>query len=318
MLVLQFLILIVGFVILIKGADWLVKGGSSIATRFGISSIVIGLTIVAFGTSAPELLVNVLASLRGNSGIVVGNVLGSNIANILLILGISAIIYPLAIKKGTVFIQVPLALLSVVAMGVVANDVLIDGGAGNFITRIDGILLLLFFAIFIYYSFSIARVKGESERVEEYSLNKSILFLFIGMASLAIGGELVVRSAVSIATFFGVSESLIALTIVSIGTSLPELATSVIAALNKKPDIAVGNVIGSNIFNTFWVLGFSAIIRPVSFAPMLNVDVLFLVFITVLLFVYMFLGKRDVIQKWQGVSLTFLYVVYIIYLIMRG
>jgi cation:H+ antiporter len=318
MLVLQFLILIVGFVILIKGADWLVKGGSSIARRFGISGIVIGLTIVAFGTSAPELLVNVLASIRGNSGIVVGNVLGSNIANILLILGISAIIYPLAIKRGTVFIQVPLALLSVVAMGVVANDVLIDGGPANLITRIDGILLLLFFAIFIYYSFSIARVKGESEKVEKYSLNKSILFLFIGMAGLALGGELVVRSAVNIATFFGVSESLIALTIVSIGTSLPELATSVIAALNKKPDIAVGNVIGSNIFNTFWVLGFSAIIRPVTFAPFLNMDVLFLTFITILLFMYMFLGKRNVIQKWQGASLTSLYVAYIVYLVMRG
>jgi len=318
MLILNFLLLFLGFVVLIKGADWLVKGGSSVARRFGISSIVIGLTIVAFGTSAPELLVNILASIKGNSGIVVGNILGSNIANILLILGVSSIIYPLAIKRGTVYIQIPFALLSIIAMGLVANDVLIDGGLENFITRIDGILLLLFFAIFIYYSFSIARVKGQSEKIEEYSLAKSIMFLVFGMIGLGIGGELVVRNAVSVATFFKVSESLIALTIVSIGTSLPELATSVIAALHKKPDIAVGNVIGSNIFNTFWVLGFSAIIRPVSFIPMLNFDILFLVFITILLFVYMFVGKRNVIQKWQGASLTFLYFVYIIYLVMRG
>jgi cation:H+ antiporter len=318
MLILQFLLLVLGFVVLIKGADWLVKGGSSIATKFGISSIVIGLTIVAFGTSAPELLVNVLASIKGNSGIVFGNVLGSNIANILLILGVSSIIYPLAVNKGTVYIQIPLALLSVIVLGVVANDVLIDGGIMNFVTRIDGIILLLFFAVFIYYSFSIARVKGQSEKVEKYSLGKSILFLILGMIGLGIGGELVVRNAVNIALFFNVSESLIALTIVSIGTSLPELATSVIAALNKKPDIAIGNVIGSNIFNTFWVLGFSSIIRPVEFVSFLNIDILFLFFITILLFVYMFVGKRDIIQKWQGASLTFLYVVYIVYLVMRG
>ena len=315
---LVYLLFVLGFFILIKGASLLVDGASAIADKFKISPLVIGLTIVAFGTSAPELLVNILASIKGNSGIVVGNILGSNIANILLILGVSSIIYPLAIKRGTVYIQIPFALLSIIAMGLVANDVLIDGGLENFITRIDGILLLLFFAIFIYYSFSIARVKGQSEKIEEYSLAKSIMFLVFGMIGLGIGGELVVRNAVSVATFFKVSESLIALTIVSIGTSLPELATSVIAALHKKPDIAVGNVIGSNIFNTFWVLGFSAIIRPVSFIPMLNFDILFLVFITILLFVYMFVGKRNVIQKWQGASLTFLYFVYIIYLVMRG
>jgi cation:H+ antiporter len=317
-MILQFGILIFAFAILIKGADWLVKGGSSIAKRFGISSIVIGLTIVAFGTSAPELLVNVMASINGNSGIVVGNVLGSNIANTLLILGVSAIILPLAIRRGTVLIQVPLSLLAIVVLGVVANDILIDGGVVNFITRIDGIVMLLFFAIFIYYTFSIAKVKGEPEEVLRYSLFKSIFFIIAGMVGLAFGGHFVVSSAVNIAKLFNVSESLIALTIISIGTSLPELATSVVAALNKKPDIAVGNVIGSNIFNIFWVLGFSAVIRPVTFAPILNFDVLFVVFITILLFLYMFVGKKDVIQKWQGASLTSLYVAYIVYLVMRG
>ena len=317
-MILQFLILALGFVVLIKGADWLVKGGSSVAKRFGISSIVIGLTVVAFGTSAPELLVNVMASIKGSSGIVIGNVLGSNIANTLLILGVAAIIFPLVIKKGTVFIQIPLSLLAIVVLGVVANDILIDGNVANFITRIDGIIMLLFFCVFIYYTFSIAKIKGEPEKVIKYTFFKSILFILGGMIGLAIGGEFVVRSAINIAKSFGVSESLIALTIVSIGTSLPELATSVVAAIKKKPDIAVGNVIGSNIFNIFWVLGFSAIIRPVVFVSVLNFDVLFVVFITLLLFIYMFVGKRDIIQKWQGASLATLYVAYIVYLVMRG
>ena len=317
-MLLQFSILIIGFAVLIKGADWLVKGGSSIAKRFGISSIVIGLTIVAFGTSAPELLVNVMASINGSSEIVVGNVLGSNIANTLLILGVAAIILPLAIRRGTVLIQVPLSLLAVVVLGVVANDILIDGGIGNFITRIDGIIMLLFFAIFIYYTFSIAKVKGEPEEVLKYSFSKSIFLILGGMIGLGFGGHFVVSSAVNIAKLFNVSESLIALTIISIGTSLPELATSVIAALKKNPDIAVGNVIGSNIFNIFWVLGFSAVIRPVVFIPVLNFDVLFVIFITILLFVYMFVGKRNVIEKWQGASLATLYVTYIVYLVMRG
>ncbi|MCD4705164.1 calcium/sodium antiporter [bacterium] len=317
-MLLQFGILIISFVLLIKGADLLVKGGSSIAKKFGISSIVIGLTIVAFGTSAPELLVNVMASINGSSEIVVGNVLGSNIANTLLILGISAIILPLAIRRGTVLIQIPLSLLAVFVLGTVANDILIDGGVVNFITRIDGIIMLLFFAVFIYYTFSISKAKGESEKVLKYSLSKSILFILAGMVGLGLGGHFVVSSAVNIAKLFNVSESLIALTIVSIGTSLPELATSVIAAIRKHPDIAVGNVIGSNIFNIFWVLGFSAVIRPVVFMPILNFDVLFVIAITILLFVYMFVGKKDVIQKWQGASLATLYVAYIVFLVMRG
>ena len=318
MLFLQVILLIFGFIILIKGADLLVKGASSIAKKFGISNIVIGLTIVAFGTSAPELLVNLIASFRGNSEIVIGNVLGSTIANILLILGISAIVFPLAIKKGTILIQLPLSLLSILVLGLVANDVFIDGGVSNFITRIDGIIMLLFFLIFIYYTFSISKVKGDSEKIEKYSKWRSIIYIIIGIIGLALGGEFVVRSATKIATFFGVSESLIALTIISIGTSLPELATSVVAALKKNSDIAVGNVIGSNIFNLFWVLGLSAVIRPVHFMPFLNVDIIFGIFITILLFIYMFIGKRDVIQKWQGASLTSLYIAYIVYLVMRG
>ncbi len=317
-MILQFGILIIGFVILIKGADYLVKGGSSIAKRFGISSIVIGLTVVAFGTSAPELLVNVMASIHGSSDIVIGNILGSNIANILLILGISAIILPLPIKKGTVAIEIPFSLLSVLVLGVAANDVLIDGQSVNLVSRIDGIIMFLFFIIFLYYTFSIAKTKGDHEKVLKYSLLKSIWLILIGMLGLSFGGDFVVNSAVKIARLFNVSESLIALTIISIGTSLPELATSVVAALKKHPDLAIGNVIGSNIFNVFWVLGFSAIIRPIKFIPILNFDVIFVIAVTILLFIYMFVGKKNVIQKWQGASLATLYVAYIVYLVMRG
>ncbi|MDD3284797.1 MAG: calcium/sodium antiporter [Patescibacteria group bacterium] len=318
MIILQFLLLLVGFVILIKGADYLVRGASSVAKKFGISNIVIGLTIVAFGTSAPELIVNVMASIRGSGEIVMGNVVGSNIANILLILGISAMIYPLVVKKGTVRIEIPFALLAFLVLDVLVNDVIIDKGVANFVTRIDGIIMILFFIVFLYYTFSISKTEGESENVEKLSTLKSILFIIGGIFALTLGGDFVVRSATNIAMYWGVSESLIALTIVSIGTSLPELATSVVAALKKNSDIAIGNVIGSNIFNILWVLGLSAIIRPVLFNSVLNVDVLFGTFITILVFIYMFVGKKNVIQRWQGASLVFLYVGYIVYLVIRG
>lgn len=318
MVIFQFLLLLVGFVILIKGADFLVRGSSSIAKKFGISNIVIGLTIVAFGTSAPELIVNIMASIKGSSEIVMGNVVGSNIANILLILGISAMICPLIVKKSTTRIEIPFALLAFLVLATVANDIFIDNGVANFVTRIDGIIMILFFIIFLYYTFSISKANGDSGQVEKLSTLKSIIFIIGGILALTLGGNFVVKSAIIIAMYWGVSESLIALTIVSIGTSLPELATSVVAALKKNPDIAIGNVVGSNIFNIFWILGLSAIIRPVFLDPIMNIDILFGVFITILLFGYMFIGKKNVVQRWQGASMVVLYVGYIVYLVIRG
>jgi len=221
------ILLIIGFGLLIKGADFLVEGASSIAKRLKISDLVIGLTVVAFGTSMPELFVSVIASIKGNTGIAIGNILGSNIANILLILGISSIIFPLSVTKGTVWKEIPLSLLAAFMLGILANDQLIDKSGVSVLTRIDGLVFLSFFVIFIYYSFSIAKkIEGMSEHVssKQYGLVKSILLVIIGLVGLSIGGEWIVEGAVHIALTLGVSQSLIGLTIVAVGTSLPNLA----------------------------------------------------------------------------------------------
>jgi cation:H+ antiporter len=318
-----YILFFIGFVALIKGADWLVSGASSIASRYGISALVIGLTIVAFGTSAPELAVNILASLQGSTDIAIGNILGSNIANILLILGISAMIYPLAVQKGTVWKEIPFALLAVVVLAFLANDVLIDGDTVSSLSRIDGLILGSFFAIFLYYVFSTAKVSAntdetESERPEQMSYAKAFLLVIGGMAGLVVGGKWIVDGAVAFASGFGVSEALIGLTVVAIGTSLPELATSAVAAYRRNVDIAIGNVVGSNIFNIFWILGVSSIIKPLPFSPDSNVDVMMTVFVTILLFLALFVGRRHLLERWQGGVFVLIYIIYIVYLVMRG
>lgn len=308
----EYFFLILGFVLLIKGADLLVGGASSIAKRFGISALVIGLTVVAFGTSSPELIVNIFASINGNTDIAIGNILGSNIANILLILGISAIIYPLAVTKGTVWKEIPFSLLAIIVVAFMANDTFFDGGL-SMIVRSEGLVLVAFFAIFLYYTYSISKVEGSETQTEikEVSTLKSIIWIVLGLVGLTIGGKFIVDSAVSIASYFGVSQSLIGLTIVAVGTSLPELATSAMAAIKKNPDIAVGNIVGSNIFNTFWILGVSAIINPLPFSLPLIRDVLMTVLATLLLFAFMFVGKRHIIERWQGFIFILAYIAYI-------
>ncbi|MFZ2969821.1 MAG: calcium/sodium antiporter [Minisyncoccia bacterium] len=328
-MILAYILFFIGFGALIKGADLLVDGASSLAKRFGISALVIGLTIVAFGTSAPELIVNVLASIRGNTDIAIGNILGSNIVNILLILGISAVIYPLAVKKGTVWKEIALAFLAVIVLAFMANDAFIDNSSFSALTRVDGLILISFFAIFLYYVFGISKVEPSNaidpEPVEQletapraYSLRRSCLMVGGGLVGLVAGGKWIVDGAVAFATGLGVSEALIGLTVVAIGTSLPELATSAVAAYKKNVDIAVGNIVGSNIFNIFLVLGVSAIIRPLPFSPVLASDIFVTVFATLLLFVSLFIGKRHILERWQGVCFIALYVGYIIYLIDRG
>lgn len=315
---LTYFLFVVGFVLLIKGADWLVDGASSIARKLKISNIVIGLTIVAFGTSAPELIVNIMASIRGNSDIAIGNVVGSNIANILLILGISAIIFPLAVKKGTVFKEIPLSLLAVLALWFMANDILLDGATANTLGMIDGFIFILFFIIFLYYTFGISKATGQEEKVKELKVGTSVFMVLAGIVALTVGGNWIVEGAILIAKQLGISEALIGLTIVAIGTSLPELATSAMAAYKKNPDIAMGNVVGSNIFNIFWILGVSALIHPINFSAIMNFDIYFLVFTTALLFTVMFIGKRHILERWQGVLFILIYVAYIVYLIARG
>lgn len=312
-----YILFILGFFLLIKGADFLVDGSASIAHKLNISSIVIGLTIVAFGTSAPEFIVNIFASINGNTEIAIGNILGSNIANILLILGISSIIYPLATKRNTVWKEIPLSLLAAVLLGVMANDTLIDGGAFSGLTRIDGIVLLAFFIIFLYYTFGISKATGEvsDTDIKDLSYTKSTVFILGGLIGLVVGGKWIVDGAVAIAEIFNVSQSLIGLTVVAIGTSLPELATSAIAAYKKQTDIAIGNIVGSNIFNIFWILGFSALIRPLPFSRSSDVDILMAILASAILFFIMFVGKKHVVEKWQGILMILLYVAYIAFLV---
>ena len=315
---LTYILFIAGFFLLIKGAHLLVDGSASIAKKLKISSIVIGLTIVAFGTSAPEFIVNIFASVQGNTEIAIGNILGSNIANILLILGISAVIYPITAKKNTVLKEIPLSLFAAVVLGLMANDMIIDGAGFSGITRIDGFILLSFFIIFIYYIFGITKsdqdiVKGE---IKVFSQSRSVLFIIFGLAGLVVGGKWIIDGAVQIAEFFNISQSLIGLTIVAVGTSLPELATSAIAAYKKQSDIAIGNIVGSNIFNIFWILGASAIIRPLPLNTSSNGDLAMTVFASIVLFLVMFIGKKRVIERWQGGFMVAVYAGYIVFLVL--
>jgi len=315
--VFDFLLLLGGFVALIFGADKLVDAACSLATKFGIPNIVIGLTIVAFGTSAPELVVNVIAAINNNTEMVLGNVLGSNIFNVLGILGISAIIFPLAVKSNTTWYEIPLSLLAAFVVFIAAADIYLNQNLTNIISRSDAILLLLFFAIFLVYNIAISKseIVDEIIEIKKYKTLTAVLFIFIGLTGLVIGGQLIVSSATSIAEAFGLSERFIGLTIVSIGTSLPELATSMVAVRKKNVDIAIGNVVGSNIFNIFFVLGISAFITPVVVASASFVDIVMNLASGILLFLFVFTGKHRRIDRWEGIILLGLYIAYLMYLI---
>ncbi len=314
-----YFLFLIGFVFLIKGADLLVDGSSTIAKRFGVSDLIIGLTIVSFGTSAPELMVNILAALRGAGDIAVGSIVGSNISNIFLILGVSAMIMPLAVKRQTTWKEIPLNLLAAVVLFLVANDVLIDGSDASILTRIDGFVMICFFLVFIYYTFHLARSeKNDIEKAPKRALWLSLVMTLIGIVGLALGGKWVVDSAQTIATSLGLSEALIGLTVVALGTSLPELATSAVAAYKGNTDIAVGNVVGSNIFNIFWVLGLSSVIRPIEFSDKINADILIYVVATILLFLFSFTGGHHKITRKEGFQFLIAYVAYMVFLVLRG
>ncbi|HMS99336.1 MAG TPA: calcium/sodium antiporter [Saprospiraceae bacterium] len=314
-----YLLLILGFVLLIKGADFLVDGSASLAKKYNISNIVIGLTIVAFGTSTPELIVSLIASMNGNTEIAIGNVVGSNIVNIFFILGVSATIYPLATKSNTIWKEIPMSLLAALLLWVMANDQLIDGANSSMLSRIDGIVFLAFFIIFIYYTVGIAKSDTDDSpeiEIQNITPGKSFLFIVLGLAGLIIGGKWIVDGAVALAKNLGLSESLIGLTIVAVGTSLPELAASAVAAYKKQTDIAIGNVVGSNIFNIFLILGISSLIKPLPFTSGSNIDVMVACLASIVLFVLLFVGKKHIIQKWQGLLMILIYLVYVGYLVM--
>ncbi|MCS4435355.1 calcium/sodium antiporter [Aquiflexum gelatinilyticum] len=319
-MILSIVLLLIGFVVLIFGADKLVDAASGLAANFGIPNIVIGLTVVAFGTSAPELVVNVFAAVNGSSEMVMGNVLGSNIFNVLGILGISAIIFPLTVKSNTTWIEIPLSFLAALVVLIVANDFLFNAGNTNLISFGDGIILLLFFSVFLVYNIMVSKQPGgltESLEISKFTTGSAILWIIIGLAGLVLGGKLIVDNAVSLAVEFGLSQRLIGLTIVSIGTSLPELATSIAAVRKKKVDIAIGNVVGSNIFNIFFVLGVSSIVNPVAIAEPNFIDIYMNILSGLLLFLFLFTGKGRKLERWEGVILLILYIVYLTALIME-
>lgn len=303
--------LTVGFLFLIKGADWLVEGASTLAARLGISPLMIGLTVVAFGTSAPELIVNTIASWQGETELAIANVLGSNLANLLLILGVSAIITPLVVKRQTVKKEIPFSIIAAIIVFIVANDTLINGVGPDTISRIDGLLMLILFFSFMYVSFS----GNNSSEVEipknGHSLLKGHSLSLIGLACLFAGGKLVIDSALDISAIFGLSESFVGVTIVAIGTSLPELAASAMAAYRKQNDIAIGNVIGSNIFNALWVLGVSALITPLNFTMDSNILVLIVIAVTALMIFFLKWSRQHQIERWHGITFVMLYIIFI-------
>lgn len=307
--------LILGLVLILLGANGLTDGAAAIAKRFKISPLVIGLTIVAFGTSAPELAVSLSAALDGNADIALGNVVGSNLFNVFMIVGITAILAPIRIGKSTLSREIPFCLLSALVLFVLANDVLFDQAGQNTISRTDGWALLAFFSIFLAYTFAIAK-NGDLEAQEQLpslGLGKSVVYILLGLAGLILGGQWFVDGASDLARMLGISEAMIGLTLVAGGTSLPELATSIVAARKNNPDIAIGNVVGSNLFNLFFVLGASAGINPISVNDINNVDFFTHIFACVLLLIFGVFFHKRTINRVEGWILMGSYLLYIGY-----
>lgn len=307
-----------GIALTLISARWLVVGSSSIAKHFHISDLVIGLTIVALGTSTPELAINIFSALAGTTDLAISNVLGSNISNILLIVGVSAVFAPLKVSSTTTWKEIPFSLLAAIVLAIIANDTWLDKSApGNFISRTDGMILLCFFIIFMVYTFEMARHNPDTgERVLAVSLKKSALLAIVGVAGLFIGGKILVDGAITFSRMMGISERVIGLTVVAIGTSLPELATSVTAARMGKTEMAVGNIIGSNIMNIFLILGITATIYPLPFnIGASNVDIGLVVLSSLMLFMTANVFSPGRISKREGITFSALYVFYLISLI---
>ncbi len=312
--------LIVGFILLVKGADYFVEGASSIAKRLRIPTFIIGLTIVAFGTSAPELAVSVTAAIKGSNDIAIGNVVGSNIFNLLVVLGASAAILPLTVEKGMIKKDYPLSIFAVLILGFLSLD-MVFGAKSMSISRVDGVILLVCFALFMYLTIKDAlkerKKKAHEEEVQNMSFPmwKGILICVLGLAGIVIGGDLSVDGAKEIARFFGLSEALIGLTIVALGTSLPELVTSIVAAKKGESDIALGNVLGSNIFNIFLILGVSGTILPMRVSSTYIYDIAILIVVSVLAYIPIARSKK--VERLQGIMMLVAYLGYMGYLFVR-
>ena len=315
-MVLSFGLLIVGFVVLILGADWLVSGASGLAKRLNVPDLVIGLTVVAFGTSAPELMVNLMAAINGVSEIALTNILGSNTINTFVILGIAAIIYPIKSQKSSRKYEIPWSVFAGLIILVMGTECFGFCGGEAIISRLDGVVLLLIFSLFMYYTLKMA--KNNTENQEEGFLPmkiwKAVLLIAVGLVALVVGGKVIVINAVSIAQALGVSQAVIGVTVVALGTSLPELATSAIAAFKKNPDLAIGNVIGSNIFNVFFVLGISAVIRPLPSYSNLWIDASLAALGSLLLLLFVSTNRHKELKRWQGAFFLVCYGVYLVWL----
>ncbi len=310
-MLISIILLLFGFVIVVKGADFLIDGASSLAKKMSISEIAIGLTIVAFGTSAPELIVNIFASIGGHHEITFGNILGSNIFNILMVLGVAGIISTIVVQRNTILKEIPFLLIA---------TLLVFGLAlwNSDLSLIDGFILLAFLIVFFIYVITFLKTKTLlGSDIKERSYLVTILMMIFGMIGLFFGGKFVVDNAVIIARHFEVSEKFIGLTIVALGTSLPELATSTIAITKGRNDLAIGNVIGSNLFNILLVLGVSSIIAPIQYDIALNIDFIFLCVITIMLFITMFIGKKHKLTKIEAVFFIILYIAYLVFIFYR-
>jgi len=319
---LPILLIILGLAILLGGGEFFIKGSASLARKLNIPAIVVGLTVVAFGTSAAELVVNIFAAIQGTPDLAIGNILGSNISNILLVLGISVIIYPISVKRGTIWKEIPFGIIAVVVLFILSADVFFGQNGVNILTRGDGLILLAFFVIFMYYTYGLTKVEGErEERIKQYPWAVTILFVLLGLFGLVLGGKLLVDNGVILAQLLGMSELFVGLTIVAIGTSLPELAATGIAAYHHHDDLAIGNIVGSNIFNVLWVLGLTPLVSPIKVSSDANVDIVIAIAAACILFLFMFIGhkrNRYKLRRWQGVIFVLLYVAYLVFIGYRG
>ncbi|MEZ4792188.1 MAG: calcium/sodium antiporter [Gelidibacter sp.] len=312
---LSIVLVLFGFLLLIKGADWMVNGSTLLAKKHKIPDLAIGLTIVAFGTSAPELVVNTVASFEDHSDIVLGNVIGSNNFNLFAILGIVGLIFPITVQSSTVWKEIPISFFATIVFLILANGCLFYDDIG--LSRVNGLVLLSLFLLFLYYIYKQMKsdVAISEATMVDASNYKIWTYIIIGLVGLIVGGKLIVDNAVSIASSLGVSEKIIGLTIIAAGTSLPELMTSVVAAFKKNSDIAIGNIIGSNIFNLLLILSVSSLVRPIKFSTVFNTDIYLLIGGTVFLFLAMFMGKKKKLDRWEAAVLLVSFIGYTTYLI---
>lgn len=318
----EYLFFFIGIFFLIKGSDYLVEGSSLLAKKLRINSLIVGLTIVAFGTSTPELVISIFSALKDSTDIALGNIIGSNIANILLILGVVSLISPIKFEHSIIRKEIPFSLFAAVLLFLSANYFFLDLGK-NRITGISGLIFLVFFGIFLYSTFKMAKKSRSEFKIKDIGISPQknhiiLLMILMGLIGLYFGGVWVVEGALFISENLGFSQFFISATIIAIGTSLPELVVGVKAARRKEPEIAVGNVVGSNIFNILWVLGITAVISPIVILGSMNFDMIFLILVTTMLFLFLYFNKNNELKKWHGVLFIFLYVLYLIYIIIRG